>query len=111
MAKGSGRARSVYPPTAGELAIERNRQAFALSAKYPVRPDAVLNPEQLAATRAQLDARGGVSMDRAKLRNREDRRPLTLAEIDAVRAAHADQSSWAAVDDWLSSLPAEGLVH
>jgi hypothetical protein len=36
-------------PTSAELAFESNRAAFALSAKYPVRPDAVMTPEQLAA--------------------------------------------------------------
>ena len=36
-------------PTSAELAFESNRAAFALSAKYPVRPVAVMTPEQLTA--------------------------------------------------------------
>lgn len=37
------------PLTSAELAFERNRAAFALSAKYPVRPVVDMTPEQLAA--------------------------------------------------------------
>jgi hypothetical protein len=91
------------PPTLAEQAFERNRAAFALSAKYPVRPVAVLTPEQLAATRAQA----GVSVPRGKPQT-VDRRPLTAPEIEAARERLAEQSSWAAVDAWMS--PA-GTVH
>ena len=41
-------------PTIAELSLERNREAFARTAKYPIRAFAVMTPEQLAATRALL---------------------------------------------------------
>jgi hypothetical protein len=74
------------PPTLAEQAFERNRAAFALSAKYPVRPVAVLTPEQLAATRAQLGPAAFV-VPKAANRNDIERRPLTRDELLDARAA------------------------
>jgi hypothetical protein len=45
-------------PTIAELSLERNREAFARTAKYPIRAFAVMTPAQLAATRALLGAAG-----------------------------------------------------
>jgi hypothetical protein len=74
------------PPTLAEQAFERNRAAFALSAKYPVRPIAVLAPAQLAATRAQLGPAAFV-VPKAANRNDIERRPLTRDELLDARAA------------------------
>ncbi len=77
---------STQPPTLAELAIERNRALFALSAKYPLRPHAVLSAEQLAATRAQLGPAGFV-VRKGPGRRDEDRRALTAEELKAARSA------------------------
>jgi hypothetical protein len=74
------------PPTLAEQAFDRNRAAFALSAKYPVRPVAVLTPEQLAATRAQLGP-AAIVLPKPANRSAIDRRPLTRDELLDARAA------------------------
>jgi hypothetical protein len=74
------------PPTLAEQAFETNRAAFALSAKYPVRPVTVLTPEQLAAARAQLGP-AAFMLPKAANRNDVERRPLTRDELLDARAA------------------------
>ena len=74
------------PPTLAERAFDANRAAFALSAKYPIRPVAVMTPEQLAATRAQLGPAAFV-LPKAANRNEAERRPLTRDELLDARAA------------------------
>jgi hypothetical protein len=73
-------------PTLAEQAFDANRAAFALSAKYPVRPVAVLTPEQLAATRAQLGP-AAFMLPKPANRNDVERRPLTRDELLDARAA------------------------
>ena len=67
-----------------ELTMQRNRESFALNAKYPLRPNAVLTAEQLTAARAQLGPAGFVA-PRKRSRRDEDRRPLTAEEVRRAR--------------------------
>lgn len=88
-----------FPPTLAELAFEENRRGFEVEAKYPVRPVAVLTPEQLAAARAQLGSAAFVP-SKAPNRKDEDRRPLTRDELRDARAKRIAEEIVGAADDW-----------
>jgi hypothetical protein len=76
----------TLPPTFAEWQLERNRELFAPSAKYPLRPDKALTPEQLAAARAQLGPAGFVVRN-GPGRREQDRHPLTAEQLRDARAA------------------------
>jgi hypothetical protein len=72
-------------PTLIERRMAADLKAFAATAKYPIRPWAVLSQEQLAAARAQM---GAAAFRPAKGANWHDvdRHPLTPKELRATRA-------------------------
>jgi hypothetical protein len=72
-------------PTAIERELFRRGIDFAAQAKYPIRRNAVLSPDQLAAARAQLGPAGFGMREGASTRD-ADRRPLTAEELRVARA-------------------------
>ena len=73
-------------PTFAELAFANDRARFALIAKYPVRPIAVLTPGQLTAARAELGLAAFFAPTKPSRRD-QDRHPLTADELRDARAA------------------------
>ena len=96
MANSGGRS---IPAALAELAFEENRRGFEVEAKYPVRPVAVLTPEQLAAARAQLGPAAFVP-PKTKNLSAVDRRPLTRDELLDARARRIAEEIVGAADDW-----------
>ena len=79
------RSDTAGAPTLTELRLEKNQADLVQGAKYPIRVNAVLTPEQLAATRAQLGDAAFVASVAPK-RSQVDRRALTPEEVKLVRA-------------------------
>lgn len=79
------RSDTAGAPTLTELRLEKNQADFVQIAKYPIRANAVLTPEQLAATRAQLGDAAFVAPMMPK-RSQVDRRALTPEEVKLARA-------------------------
>jgi hypothetical protein len=67
------------------MRLFRDRVEFAVAAKYPIRPWAVLTPEQLSAARGQLGSAAPFVAPLASHRD-VDRRPLTRDELHDARA-------------------------
>jgi hypothetical protein len=89
-----------------ERRIARDLAALAWTAKYPMRRNAVLTPEQLALARAQLgDAAPGVPKKPG--RREVDRHPLSPEQLDAARQRVAFDNQRKDVDVWLRGLTAD----
>jgi hypothetical protein len=72
------------PVTQADFKLVRELGQFAMTAKRPLRPFAVLSPDHLAATRAQLGPAGFV-VAKKTVRRDEDRRPLSVEEVRRAR--------------------------
>lgn len=76
---------TAVAPTLTELRLEKIQADLVRDAKYPIRANAVLTPEQLAATRAQLGDAAFIAPVAPK-RSQVDRRALTPEEVKLARA-------------------------
>jgi hypothetical protein len=77
----------ALPPTRGEVLFAERQASFALTAKYPVRPNVVMTREQLDRAYAELRAKGYPEIRSPHVAVPGDRRPLTPEQLRAARQA------------------------